>query len=208
MDNLQTNDLIALSLLINEEIYLVDNEQFKVIDDSITESIQIAETIKQEIIIVAEKTEEYNTKTEENTVPIIPKVEPKTAIVNQDYKYLGDNNKYILIIVNEANFDFLNKKDLAFLTKVLSAKKLDINDVAIINLTKYPSLNFDELKSFFGFNKLVTFGINPKILKVEGSVPNKKFMFKDVAILGTWDLFKLDEDVKKKTIFWNELKTF
>ena len=208
MDNLQTNDLIALSLLINEEIYLIDNEQFNKASNSIIESPQIIESVKEKVSIVSEQTEEYTAKIEEIIVPIIPKIEVKSEIEKQDYKYLGDNNKYILIIVNEANFEFLNKKDLVFLTKILGAKKLEINDVAIINLTKYPSLDFTELKSFFGFSKLLTFGINPKILNVEGSVANKKFNYKNVDILGTWDLSKLEEDVKKKTIFWNELKTF
>ncbi len=208
MDNLQTNDLIALSLLLNEEIYLIDGDQSKIIDDTATEPQQTKETIKEKVQVVGEQTEKYNNKIEETTDPVILKIQTKTDVVKQDYKYLGENNKYVLIIVNESNFDFLNKKDLAFLTKILSAKKLDISDVAIVNLAKYSHLDFKDLKLFFGFSKLITFGINPKILNVEGSVPNKKFMFKDVAILGTWDLFKLDEDVKKKTIFWNELKTF
>jgi hypothetical protein len=187
---------------------LIDNEQFKKASNPINESPQIIASVKEEVSIVSEQPEKYAAKIEEIIVHIIPKIEVKAEIEKQDYKYLGDNNKYILIIVNEANFEFLNKNDLAFLTKILGAKKLEINDVAIINLTKYPSLDFTELKSFFGFSKLLTFGINPKILNVEGSVANKKFNYKNVDILGTWDLSKLEEDVKKKTIFWNELKTF
>ncbi|OAQ38648.1 hypothetical protein A5893_14680 [Pedobacter psychrophilus] len=207
MDNLQTNNLIALSLLINEDVYLLDHDRLTVIDDADNET-QLIENLKEEILVVKEPSEKYNPKSEETIAPILSNTLIKDEVVKLDYKYLGDNNKYVLIIVNEPNFDFLNKKDLTFLTKILGAKKLEINDVAIINLAKYPSLDFNDLKSFFGFSKLITFGINPKILKVDGSVPNKKFMFKDIAILGTWDLYKLDEDVKKKTTFWNELKTF
>jgi hypothetical protein len=205
---LQTNDLIALSLLINEEIYLIDDDQYKVNDDLIIKPLQIIEIVEQEIAIVSEETEKYKTKTEETTVPIIPKEEPNATPSKPEYKYLGDNNKYILIIVNEPNSDFLNKKDLAFLTKILGAKKLDINDVAIVNLAKYQSLDFDQLKSFFGFSKLITFGINPKILNVEGAVSNKNSIYKDVAVLGTWHLSVIDGDVNKKTTFWNELKIF
>ncbi|MBK0384334.1 hypothetical protein I5M32_15305 [Pedobacter sp. SD-b] len=208
MDNLQTNDLIALSLLLDEEIYLIRGEQ---IDGDKAEALKIGildKTITEGPIEI--NNAPVKAAALETEVTVIPATNKAGAVAQAKpaYKYLGDNNKYLLIIVNEPSFEFLNKKDLDFLTKILGAKKWAINDIAIVNLAKYNSLDFDELKTFFGFNKLITFGINPKILNVEGAVSNKKCMFKDVAILGTWDLFKLAEDVKKKTTFWNELKTF
>ncbi|MBC7653518.1 MAG: hypothetical protein H7098_03470, partial [Oligoflexus sp.] len=176
MDNLQTNDLIALSLLLDEEIYLIKDEQIKHSEKDVSNTEIAPEIHKAEEISLAKQVPDVKIEMAKETIaiPAIPKIEEEIKTSKPEYKYLGDNNKYFLIIVNEPNFDFLNKKDLAFLTKILGAKKLDINDVAIVNLAKHPSLDFDELKSFFGFNKLLTFGFNPIILKVEGAVSNKK----------------------------------
>lgn len=187
MNNLQSNDLMALSFLIDEEIYC----------------------IKEEIILNEEKLSP--SKTENKIEELVPPVIIKDSPSNQrdtDFKYLGENNKYILIIVKEPDFDFLNQNDLGFLLKILAAKKLELKDVAIINLEKNNPLTFDDLKAFFACNKIITFGFNPQILQIESAVANKKSIFKDTAILGTWDLTKLQQDVKKKGIFWDELKSF
>ena len=92
--------------------------------------------------------------------------------------------------------------------KILAAKKLELKDVAIINTEKHSSLNFNDLKAFFAFSKVITFGINPQILQIEGAVANKKSIFKETQILGTWSLAILQQDEKKKAIFWDMLKSF
>lgn len=181
MSSLQTDDLIALSLLINEDIYsLKDEETEKKLPET---SIKTVET----------------TQTEE----VKPEQTPQKT-----FDYLGDNNKYILIVVKEASADFLTPPDLGFLLKILAAKKLELSDVAIINIEKIIAPNFDDLKNFFAFNKIITFGINPQLLHITGAVANKKSIFKEIPVLGTWDLQKLQADKSKKAVFWEELKNF
>lgn len=196
MNSLQTDNLIALSLLINEEIYIKDNEQIEI---NGTPVANIATAIEIEKPAVSK----IHTPSQTTTTEI-----PITKVEKQDFKYFGDNNKYILIIVNEPDAEFLKKEDLNFLTKIIGAKKWEIADIALINKAKYSSIDFQELKDFFAFNKIVTFGIDPKDLNIVGAIANKKSEFKNTLILGTWDLPKLQQDVSKKTIFWNELKTF
>ena len=181
MENLQTDNLMALSFLIDEEIYVVKNE--------------FQNTAPQLEVIAPEK--------EEIPIPVAPILSPQ-----KDFLYLGDNNKYILIIVKEPAVDFLKRDDLAFLVKILAAKKLELNDVAIINTEKNGPIHFDALIDFFACSKIITFGINPKSLEITGAVANKKSTFKNTPILGTWALAILQQDVSKKTTFWNEFKTF
>jgi hypothetical protein len=181
MKNLQTNHLLALSLLINEEIYLVKDQ----VNDT---KLQKPSQPKEKANDIVEQT--INTQDKPS------------------FRYLGENNKYILILVKEPEAEVLKKEDLNFLLKILSAIKLDLNDVAIVNIEKNQNLNFKALKDFFACNKIITFGINPKILEITTAVANKKSFFEDTPILGTWELSKLQQDVSKKTIFWNELKIF
>lgn len=204
MNNLQSDDLMALSFLINEEIYVIKEEV--IIENEAINHVKV-EIIEEQVLPKNEVPKpvenQIETKLEE-----IPEPQENKKQVSTDFKYLGENNKYILIIVKEPNFEFLKQDDLGFLLKILAAKKLELKDVAIINLEKYNSLNFDDLKAFFACNRIITFGINPQAIQIEGAVANKKSSFKETQILGTWDLAKLQQDVKKKAIFWDELKSF
>ncbi len=191
MKNLQTQDPIALSLLINEDIYQLNTPILAVADETLPP-------------LTVEKLAEV-------TLSIPPKTQPTaipTLIQNNkpNYKYIGDNNKSILILVNETDFDILNNADMLALNKLLSARKLEQKDVAILNIQKNAHLNFTHLKTFFGFNKLLLFGINPKDLEITGIVANQICTFEGIPTLGTWHLKIMQLDEKKKLTFWAEFK--
>ena len=204
MNNLQSNDLMALSFLINEEIYVIKDEVINKLKTIIDLKV---ETVAEPTLIEIEKPKLVETKSEPKAdqIPAEKNIEKRQTT---DFKYLGENNKYILIVVKEPSFDFLKHDDLGFLLKILAAKKLELKDVAIINTEKHSSLNFDDLRTFFAFSKVITFGINPQMLQIEGAVANKKTSFKETQILGTWSLAILQQDEKKKAIFWDMLKSF
>lgn len=218
MNQLQTDNLIALSLLLDEDIYVLnDLPQNKIAQPAIKKTLEVLEASEnkktnpipeipklEQPIIAAHLPQPIPTVT-------IPKIEQQNAPVqtkNDNFNYLGENNKYVLIVVNNENEKFLSKLDLAFLVKIMGAKKWTLEDVAIVNMAKYTNLNFEDLKAFFACSKIVTFGFNPTVLNIFGAVANQKSMYKNVAVLGTWDLAKLQNDGAKKTVFWNQLKEF
>lgn len=186
MNPLQTDHPLALSVLLNEEIYIFPETKISLIDEKAIEVL-----------------------TEESITQNIINEEPKNVLKSRPaFAYLGDNNKYILIIVKEPVKEFVNREELAFLLKILAAKKWELKDIAIINTEKYSSLDFDDLKDYFACSKILTFGINPVSLKIIGASANKTLDFKGVKILGTWTLAQLEKDTSKKTVYWNELKNF
>ncbi len=192
MNALQSHHPIALSLLINEDIYLI-NTPIMAVADAVTPPIVVAEPA------------EIMANIPPKPAPEIIAQLPQTDKPN--YRYLGDNNKSILILVNETDAEILNKDDLLALNKLLAARKLEQKDVAILNIQKNTQLNFAQLKDFFGFNKLLLFGINPKDLAITGIVANQICTFEGVPILGTWHLKQMQADEKKKLIFWAQFKT-
>ena len=194
MNSIQTQNPIALSLLINEDIYCIPEP---------AENIDLA---------VADETESVFIKSPENKIlvteelPIV--VLPEPIIVKPAYKYIGENLKSILILVNELETDILKKEDLLALNKMLAARKLEQKDVAILNIQKNTHLTFQELKDFFGFNKLLLFGINPIDLGISGIVANQICTFQNTQVLGTWHIKQMQLDEKKKLTFWTEMKKF
>jgi hypothetical protein len=200
MDSLNTANPLALSILLNEDLYVIEP----------VETTQHTEDIR------LKKEESKVVETNKTVIPVLHSTtvepqeitKPQTPVSKPSFNYLGDNNKYLLVIVNDKTHQFINDKDLAFLLKILAAKKLDLHDIAILNTERYEALTFTDLKDYFACNKILTFGIDPKSLQIQGITANKAGEFEGVKILGTWALPLLDTDVKKKTIYWNELKNF
>ena len=194
MNSIQTQNPIALSLLINEDIYRIpepaENIDLAVADD--TENV-VVESHENKVLITEK-------------LPIVVLSEP--IIVKPAYKYIGENLKSILILVNELETDILKKEDLLALNKMLAARKLEQKDVAILNIHKNTHLTFQELKDFFGFNKLLLFGINPADLGISGMVANQICTFQNTQVLGTWHIKQMQTDEKKKLTFWTEMKKF
>lgn len=184
MHSLKTEHPIALSLLLDDEIYVFGEEK--------TVEAQLA----------APQTTEIPKETEE-TVPVADVIKEKPS-----FKYLGENNKYILIILNDPDVEFVNQTDLIFLLKILAAKQLELKDIAIVNTAHYSSMDFDTLKDFFACSRVLTFGINPAILNVHGLKANQVLEYNGVKFLGTWSLRQMVNDDNKKRVYWQILKPF
>lgn len=68
-----------------------------------------------------------------------PQPKPQQAITpTTEIKFLGNNARNILILVNSSQHTYLPENQLEFLTKILGACKLNIGDVAIVNTANHP----------------------------------------------------------------------
>jgi hypothetical protein len=76
------------------------------------------------------------------------------------YKFLGNNQKKITILVDSPGMPFLPDDQLAFLTKMLEACKMNIGDVAIVNQATTP-VDIAALKKQLSPTWLLLFGPGP-----------------------------------------------
>jgi hypothetical protein len=133
----------------------------------------------------------------------------KTANESSDlpsFSYMGENNKYILILINEQKQEIISQEDLGTLTSILTARQLEIRDVAIVNLDKHPAKDFNQLKQFFACKKLILFGINPMEIGLNEINSNEPELVKDTKILATFTFDEMRNDNSKKRLFWNAMK--
>lgn len=137
---------------------------------------------------------------------ISPEARESEHVAAPAFNYLGENNKFILILVNDEDHKILNPADLTSLTKILAAKKSEIRDVAILNLHKHPESNFETLKQFFSCSKLVLFGMNPRKLGLPDISNNEIIVHEGTKILATYSFAEMGNDTNKKTLFWNVMK--
>lgn len=67
----------------------------------------------------------------------IPKITAKKQkIISEKKWFLGENKKQIIIVVKDAEAVYLRDEWLQFLSAILSACKLNLGDVAILNYSK------------------------------------------------------------------------
>ncbi|WP_207424235.1 hypothetical protein [Desertivirga brevis] len=179
MSELRAEHSIALRFLITEELYLVDP----------IESLTALAGGQDSTSV---------------TAPVqLAAVEDIAA-----FDYLGENNKYFAILVNCPGQQYMPAKELEALKSILAAKKMDIQDVALVNLNKYPSANIHHLKTFLASNRVVIFGVNPQQLQLPAFPLNQISEHEGLKVLVTFAFSEMMTDVEKKKAFWNVMKTF
>ena len=131
------------------------------------------------------------------------------ALKTVHYNYLGDNNKYILILIDQPlKSEIIRATDLLLLEKTLAALKLELRDVAIVNLQQCEELHFKSLKEFFSCNKVLGFGIELAKIGIEKEVAiNTVFRIEDCPFLLASALEELSNNQAQKVIWWSAMKS-
>jgi len=197
MSTLHTNEFNALRLLMTEDIYILDKKS-----ESSENSLKIITPTEPVKVFVTEKT----------VKPEIPAVKPApdpAEIKNaKEFTYIGENNKYFLILIDDTKNKEISTLHKETLLKIMSAKGLELRDLAILNLDQFPGTNITELKEFFSCSKLVLFGINPQRIAIPGLSSNKAENYNNIKLFSTYSIDEMIIDVTKKKDFWAIMKEF
>src|SRR5687767_780994 len=65
------------------------------------------------------------------------------------WKFLGENRRNILIAVDYTETMHIPDEQLRFLINLLTACKLNLGDVAVLNINRYPTPDLASILSFF-----------------------------------------------------------
>jgi len=124
-----------------------------------------------------------------------------------DWKWLGENKKNIVILLNNQNSVHLPDDELNFLSGILQACKLSLADVAILNIRNHPQLSYKELTSFFKSKIVLLFAIEPSVLDLPMNFPHFQIQpFSGNTFLYSPSLSELEKDKLLKSKLWVSLK--
>ena len=124
------------------------------------------------------------------------------------FAYLGENNKYFLILVNDPGHQHLNTADRDVLLKILQAKGMELRDVAIMNTRNLKGVTFARLKNFFVPSRIVFFGLSAEQFGIPALGTNTPGSFEGVKLLTTFNFAEMQADINKKKAFWQVMKNF
>jgi hypothetical protein len=144
-----------------------------------------------------------NDKKEEPVVKTDPVILPVTDSTNDEWKYLGENKKNILIAVDYKDAVHLPDDELSFLTQMLAACKLGLGDVAILNRNNYQAGNYNEMKTYFKSRIILLFGIEPVSFGLAVNFPHFQIQSLDKAtFLYAPSLEEIKKDELLKSKLW------
>jgi hypothetical protein len=136
-------------------------------------------------------------------IPVKQQANPSTA---DAISFLGNNQKNILIVVNEPNAVFLKDDDLALLTGILSACKLSLADTAIVNVSHAP-VDYKILQEQFKPSVFLIFGTDLKQLDLPLHFPQFQLQsYNGQKLLSAPSLSIMSIDVPLKKQLWTILK--
>jgi hypothetical protein len=123
---------------------------------------------------------------------------PKKA-TGKDIKHLGNNEKQIVVLINNNEAAFLSDTQLDFLSKILAACKLTLADVAIVNLAKEKDIDNERIDKEFEPGKVLMFGVEPTSISLPFQIPHFQIQKHNNKVYVTapgLDILETDKELK------------
>ena len=121
--------------------------------------------------------------------------------------FLGNNKKRIVILVNSETAIYLPDDDLNFLLGILTACKLSMADICLINLYKNPDLIYSVLTQQLKAEKIFLFGLPAASIALPLQFPHYQVQqFNNQVYLSSVSLNELQTNKDEKMKLWACLK--
>ena len=144
------------------------------------------------------------------TAPLVclQKEENTTPLPADPVKFLGSNQKHITILVNESNAVFLTDISLTFLTGILNACKLNMSDVAVINIYQSENNHYTAINSATLPRIMLLFGVSPQEIGLPFYFPHFQIQpFNNTTYVSAPHLSNISDDQSLKVKLWASLKS-
>jgi len=139
------------------------------------------------------------------------KMETNTPV---EFIYLGKNLSGFLFVfqdVSRAGQHRMPDEEMEAFEKILTALKLSVEDIALLNIADPGSITLAGLLTFFRPQKTVLLGTDIVLNGIEDlSNPpalHRTISYQQTEFLHTFSFTEMMTDVDKKRQFWNSLKT-
>ena len=130
-------------------------------------------------------------------------VKTETIIEPREDKYLGENKKNIFVMVDYKDAAYLPDAELSFLTNMLTACKLSLADVAIVNRNNHKEKTYKEYLSNFKSRIVFLFGVEPASFGLPVSFPHFQIQpFANATFLFAPALEECNKDALLKSKLW------
>lgn len=198
----------AFAYIMQDEIYLLNKDKglytaTATDEQPVAEITPVIEPAQPVATVVAEQPIAQPTP-----VAATPKIpEPIVQTPDNEFNYLGKNNKNFVVLVNYANEEHIAAAHLTALESILKRKDLALDDVAILNVNKYAPVKLADLAAYFAPTRLVIMGADALPTGI-GNLPlNQPLQGKKTHVLYSFSFDEMMSSNDNKKLFWEHMKT-
>ena len=203
---MNSNQLItnaeALRLFFNDDVYLTSDHT--ALTNRASHEIELTQTLVTKL----ETAEPKPATRQPEKIATLPQLEePATTYpATFDFKYLGKNEKSILILVNDTQNPVSSPQGTELLRKLVLSINLKNADFALVNYANYTAAKFEHLHSFFACKLVISFGVTPATLGLAEQLRHQLNLVNNIKMIFTHNLHDLDTDLTAKKALWGTLK--
>jgi hypothetical protein len=137
-----------------------------------------------------------------NTAEIQP-----VTVENMELNIFGGNKQHILLVVNNSDTAFITDQELTFLSGVLNACKLTLEDVGVFNIASYPSISYTTISSAFKPKIVLMFGLSSDVIQLPFVMPQFQTQsYNNQVYLSAPSLTELESNKDMKRKLWTALQ--
>ncbi len=123
------------------------------------------------------------------------------------FNILGKNLKQVILLVDNPDVAFVPDEELNFLLGILSACKLNMNDVGILNIHKYPSADYNSISAALQASVIILFGVTTAAIQLPLSFPYYQVQrYNNQTYLSSPALADIHDNKEEKTKLWASLR--
>lgn len=151
-------------------------------------------------------TEEIYLQQEQEPVVIqAPAVLP-VSVPEINYKFLGKNQRQILILVQDENEEVSSVEGRELLRNIVKAIQLTANDFALLNYSVCRTSRYEELFTYFKPRIVLSFGVSTSLLGLPDKNSNELVFHEQIQMIFSGNLHHLAADLNGKKALWGSLK--
>ena len=122
-------------------------------------------------------------------------------------KFLGGNKRGIILLVENKEATYLPGVLLDFLMEILTACKLSMEDVALVNIAKYNNFHYNEIVNQLDPKVFIVFGLSLSAIGLPFKIPEFQLqVFDKITYLSAPSISQLQADKELKRSLWSCLK--
>jgi len=122
------------------------------------------------------------------------------------YTFLGHNSRNVLILVNDSQHALGTTAGTALLWKIVAAIKLKEEDCAVLNYQSCEGTCFEDLRSYFKPQLLLSFGVTPAALGLPAVQTEVLGQQDGLKTIFSATLDALEADISIKKALWKSLQ--
>jgi len=191
----------ALRYILQEDLYLLQSEE--------DQYLQNEEDAVPELRVTAEEPVQAPVNTPApppQPIAATPKLQPVAETPKVVYKYLGQNKKGFLILVNYPGAENIVEPHLKALESTLVRKGSALDDTVVLNLAKYPTASYTDLLTEFKPEKILLLGEAAIPAGLNGAALNQIVSVGGKPVLYSYGFDEMMGNKDKTRAFWEQMK--